>query len=147
MPEFTAMKELPRDILRRIGGTSLLALRRIGPANGARILRRRKRTAASRRAVRRRIYRRQHRRVARARLCGEGLSVPYIVTSDAFAREKLDHMKIVGARLTIVPSESGRMTGKLPRDLVEAARVIVATPDGEAPVPKVVAPCRRLTRN
>ena len=36
----------------------------------------------------------------------------HIVTSDAFSREKLDHMKILGARLQIVPSESGGMTGE-----------------------------------
>ena len=29
----------------------------------------------------------------------------HIVTSDAFAREKLDHMRILGARLQIVPSD------------------------------------------
>jgi cysteine synthase A len=50
----------------------------------------------------------------------------HIVTSDAFAREKLDHMKILGATLQIVPSDSGRMTEKLTRDMVEAARVIAA---------------------
>jgi cysteine synthase A len=47
-----------------------------------------------------------------------------IVTSDAFAREKLEHMKILGARLQIVRSESGGMTEKLTRDMIEAARVI-----------------------
>ena len=36
----------------------------------------------------------------------------HIVTSDAFAREKLEHMKVLGAKLQIVPSESGRMTKK-----------------------------------
>jgi cysteine synthase A len=46
------------------------------------------------------------------------------VTSDAFAREKLEHMKILGARLQIVRSESGGMTEKLTRDMIEAARVI-----------------------
>ena len=50
----------------------------------------------------------------------------HIVSSDAFAREKLDHMAILGAKLTIVPSESGRMTEKLTRDMVEAARIIAA---------------------
>jgi cysteine synthase len=50
----------------------------------------------------------------------------HIVTSDAFSREKLDHMKILGARMNIIPSESGRMTEKLTRDMVEAARVIAA---------------------
>jgi cysteine synthase A len=48
----------------------------------------------------------------------------HIVTSDAFAREKLDHMRILGAKLQIVPSESGRMTEKLTRDMIEAARII-----------------------
>jgi cysteine synthase len=50
----------------------------------------------------------------------------YIVTSDAFAREKLDHMKILGARLQVLHSESGGMTEKLTRDMIEAARVIAA---------------------
>ena len=35
-------------------------------------------------------------------------------------------MKILGARLQIVPSESGGMTEKLTRDMVEAARIIAA---------------------
>jgi cysteine synthase A len=48
----------------------------------------------------------------------------HIVTSDAFSREKLDHMAILGARLEIVPSDSGRMTEKLTRDMIEAARVV-----------------------
>jgi cysteine synthase len=48
----------------------------------------------------------------------------HIVTSDAFAKEKLDHMKILGANLQIVPSDSGRMTEKLTRDMIEAARII-----------------------
>jgi cysteine synthase A len=50
----------------------------------------------------------------------------HIVTSDAFSREKLDHMRILGARLQIVPSESGRMTEKLTRDMIEAAHVVAA---------------------
>jgi cysteine synthase A len=54
----------------------------------------------------------------------------HIVSSDAFAREKLDHMRILGARLKIVPSEGGGMTGKLTRDMVEAARVIAAETGG-----------------
>jgi cysteine synthase A len=54
----------------------------------------------------------------------------HIVTSDAFAREKLDHMKNLGARLTIVRSDSGRMTEKLTRDMIEAARIIRAETGG-----------------
>jgi cysteine synthase A len=48
----------------------------------------------------------------------------HIVTSDAFAQEKLDHMRLLGAELHIVRSDSGRMTEKLTRDMVERARVI-----------------------
>jgi cysteine synthase A len=48
----------------------------------------------------------------------------HIVSSDAFAKEKLDHMELLGAKLQIIRSESGGMTGKLTRDMVEAARVI-----------------------
>jgi cysteine synthase A len=49
------------------------------------------------------------------------------VTSDAFSREKLDHMQLLGATLQIVPSESGGMTAKLTRDMIEAARVVAET--------------------
>ncbi len=48
----------------------------------------------------------------------------HIVTSDAFAWEKLEHMRILGAQLQIVHSESGGMTEKLTRDMVEAARIV-----------------------
>jgi cysteine synthase A len=48
----------------------------------------------------------------------------HIVTSDAFAREKLEHTKILGARLQMVRSESGHMTEKLTRDMIEAARIV-----------------------
>ena len=50
----------------------------------------------------------------------------HIVTSDAFAQEKLDHMEILGAKLQIMRSDSGRMTEKLTRDMIEAARIIAA---------------------
>src|SRR5688572_8873886 len=45
-----------------------------------------------------------------------------IVTSDAFSKEKRDHMKALGAELTLVPSEGGRTTKKLIFDMIEAAR-------------------------
>jgi cysteine synthase A len=48
----------------------------------------------------------------------------HIVSSDAFTQEKLDHMKMLGTRLQILHSESGGMTEKLTRDLIEAARII-----------------------
>jgi cysteine synthase A len=54
----------------------------------------------------------------------------HIVSSDAFAREKLDSMRILGARLQIIRSDSGGMTEKLTRDMVAAARVITAETGG-----------------
>ena len=52
-----------------------------------------------------------------------------IVTSDAFSREKRDHMAALGAELTLVPSEGGRTTKKLILDMVEAARALSAEPN------------------
>jgi len=54
----------------------------------------------------------------------------HIVTSDAFAQEKLDHMSVLGAKLRVLPSEKGGMTEKLTRDMVEAARLIAAETQG-----------------
>lgn len=51
-----------------------------------------------------------------------------IVTSEAFAREKLQHMRALGATLDVLTSDSGGMTEKLTRDMVEAARVISQEP-------------------
>ena len=45
-----------------------------------------------------------------------------IVSSDAFAREKLDQMRALGAELTLVPSEGGKTTRKLILDMIETAR-------------------------
>jgi len=52
----------------------------------------------------------------------------HIVSSDAFAREKLDQMAALGAELTLVPSEDGRTTLKLILEMIEAARVLSREP-------------------
>ena len=52
-----------------------------------------------------------------------------IVSSDAFAREKLDQMAAYGAELTLVPSEGGRTTKQLILDMIEAARAMSREPD------------------
>lgn len=46
----------------------------------------------------------------------------HIVTSDAFSREKRDHMAALGASLTLVPSEGGLTTKRLILAMIEAAR-------------------------
>ena len=51
-----------------------------------------------------------------------------IVTSDAFSREKRDHMRLLGADLTLVASVGGGMTKELTLDMIEAARRIAEKP-------------------
>jgi cysteine synthase len=139
------MSELQRNILYCIGNTSLLALRNIVPENGSRILLKLENENPTGSMKDRMALAMIEAAEADGRLRAHGSVVEYtggstgvslslicavkgyplrIVTSDAFAREKLEHMKILGARLQIVRSESGRMTEKLTRDMVEAARII-----------------------
>lgn len=138
---------MPIDILSRAGGTSLLPLRRIVPANGTRILLKiesenptgsmKDRMAlamieAAERDGRLKPggsvveYTGGSTGVSLAQVCAVKGYRLHIVTSDAFAHEKLTHMRLLGAELTVVPSESGRMTEKLTKDMIEAARVIAA---------------------
>lgn len=51
-----------------------------------------------------------------------------IVSSDAFSKEKLDHMAALGAELTLIPSEGGLTTKKLILDMIEAARELSQKP-------------------
>jgi cysteine synthase A len=51
-----------------------------------------------------------------------------IVSSDAFSKEKLDHMAALGAELTLVASEDGRTTKKLILDMIETARRLSQEP-------------------
>jgi len=49
-----------------------------------------------------------------------------IVTSDAFSKEKRDHMKALGACLTLVPSPTGGTTKALTLEMIETARRIAS---------------------
>jgi cysteine synthase A len=51
-----------------------------------------------------------------------------IVSSDAFSRDKLDHMAALGAELTLVRSEGGLTTRQLILDMIEAARTLSREP-------------------
>lgn len=53
----------------------------------------------------------------------------HIVTSDAFSQEKRDHMAALGAELTLVPSEGGLTTKKLILDMIETARALSREPN------------------
>jgi cysteine synthase A len=139
------MHDVQRNILHCIGGTTLLALRKVVPGNGSRILLKLESENPTGSMKDRMALAMIEAAEADGRLAADGSVVEYtggstgvslslicavkgyplhIVTSDAFAREKLDHMKILGAQLQLVPSESGRMTEKLTRDMIEAARII-----------------------
>jgi cysteine synthase len=139
------MKEPPRNILHCIGDTSLLALRNVAPKSSARILLKLENENPTGSMKDRMALAMIETAEADGRLAADGSVVEYtggstgvslslvcavkgyalhIVTSDAFAREKLEHMKIMGAKLHIVRSESGRMTEKLTRDMIDAARII-----------------------
>ncbi|HYT21092.1 MAG TPA: cysteine synthase family protein [Candidatus Polarisedimenticolia bacterium] len=143
------MKELHRNILHCIGNTSLLALRSIVPENGSRILLKLENENPTGSMKDRMALAMIEAAETDGRLRAGGSVVEYtggstgvslslicavkgyplhIVTSDAFAREKLEHMKILGAKLQIVRSESGGMTEKLTRDMIEAARIIAEKP-------------------
>jgi len=51
-----------------------------------------------------------------------------IVTSDAFSKEKRDHMTALGARLTLVASPTGGTTRALTLEMIETARKLAAAP-------------------
>ncbi|MCG3195183.1 MAG: Cysteine synthase [Thermoanaerobaculia bacterium] len=51
-----------------------------------------------------------------------------IVTSEAFSQEKRDHMKALGAELSLVPSEGGLTTKSLILKMIEEAREMAARP-------------------
>ena len=145
------MRDLPRDILHCIGNTRLLPLRKVMPRSGARLLLKLESENPTGSMKDRMALAMIEAAETDGRLGSGGSVVEYtggstgvslalvcavkgyplhIVTSDAFAREKLDHMRILGAQLRIVPSDSGRMTEKLTRDMIEAARVITAETGG-----------------
>lgn len=139
------MTETQPTILDRIGNTSLLPLRRIVPVNSARILLKLESENPTGSMKDRQALAMIEAAEADGRLkpgsavveytggsTGVSLSLVcavkgyplHIVSSDAFAKEKLDHMRLLGARLQVIESESGRMTEALTRSMIEAARVI-----------------------
>lgn len=139
-------KELSKDILQCIGNTSLVPLRRIAPKHGARILLKLESENPTGSMKDRMALAMIEAAEADGRLKPGGSVVEYtagstgvslalvcgvkgyrlhLVSSDAFTREKLDHMRFLGAELQIVPSEGRGMTEKLTRDMIEAARVIM----------------------
>jgi cysteine synthase len=136
-----------RDILQLVGHTSLQPLHHVVPTNGARVLLKLENENLTGSMKDRMAVAMIEAAEADGRLSAGGSVVEYtggstgvslalvcavkryplhIVTSDAFSREKLDHMRILGAHLHVVHSDSGGMTEELTKEMVEAARQIAA---------------------
>jgi cysteine synthase A len=143
------MNKLRSDILQCIGHTSLLALRHVAPANGSRILLKLEGENPTGSMKDRAALAVIEAAEADGRLTKDGFVVEYttgsagtslalvcavkgyplrLVTSDAFAREKREHMRFLGADLEVLRSEDGKMTEKLTRDMIAAARRIAERP-------------------
>lgn len=135
----------PDGILACIGNTPLVALRSIGAAGGAQVLLKlesqnptgsmKDRMALAMIAAAEadgRLppggavveYTGGSTGVSLALVCAVRRHPLHIVTSDAFAREKLDHMRLLGATLQIITSDGGRMTAQLTHDMIAAAGVV-----------------------
>lgn len=141
------MTNAPKTILDTIGNTALLELRNVGPSNGARIrlkLESQNPTGSMKDRMALAMieapeadgrlkpggavveYTGGSTGVSLALVCGVKKHPLHLVTSDAFSREKLDHMRLLGAKLTIIPSESGKQTEKLTKDMIREAHRIAA---------------------
>jgi cysteine synthase len=139
------MTKSPTTILDTIGNTSLLELRNVVPANGARILLKLESENPTGSMKDRMALAMIEAPEADGRLKPGGAVVEYtggstgvslalvcavkkhplhLVSSDAFSKEKLDHMRLLGANLTIVPSENGKQTEKLTKDMIREAHRI-----------------------
>jgi cysteine synthase len=143
------MSGLLPDVLHTIGNTSMVPLRRVPVPNGCRILLKLESENPTGSMKDRMALAMVEAAERDGRLRPGGFVVEYtggstgvslafvcavkgypirIVTSDAFAREKLQHMRALGATLDVIASDGGGMTEKLTKDMVEAARVIAQQP-------------------
>ena len=137
------------DVLDAIGGTSMVRLRKVVPANGAALLAklewenptgsmkdRMARAVISRAEADGRLrrgdtvleYTGGSTGTSLALVCAARGYLVRIVTSEAFSQEKRDHMAALGAELTLVPSEGGLTTKKLILDMIEVARGLSREP-------------------
>jgi cysteine synthase A len=138
------------DILQAIGNTSMVRLRKVVPSNGAAVfvklewenptgsVKDRMATAVISQAEKDgRLkpggtvveYTGGSTGTSLALVCGAKGYRCRIVSSDAFSKEKLDHMAALGAELTLVPSEGGLTTRKLILDMIETARGLSHEPN------------------
>lgn len=141
----TRTASIHASILERIGSTPLVEFRSIDPAKSARILIKiesenptgsmKDRMALAMIEAAERDGRLQRggnvveytggsTGVSLALICAAKGYPLHIVTSDAFSLQKRDHMRALGAELTLVKSVDGGMDESLTRNMVETARQI-----------------------
>ena len=138
------------SILESIGGTPLVELRRVVPGGGARVLVKLESHNPTGSMKDRMALAVVRGAAARGRLAPGGTVVEYtggstgtslalvcaamrhpvtLVTSDAFSREKRDHMRALGATVVELPSEGGRTTKELIRRMIATAAELSASSD------------------
>ena len=137
------------SILDTIGGTRLVPLRHLSPANGARVLVKleyenptgsmKDRMALAMVEAAERDGRLEpggsvveytggSTGVSLAFVCAAKRIPLKIVTSEAFSQEKRDHMRALGAGLTLVHSPTGGTTKALTLEMIEVARGLASRP-------------------
>lgn len=140
---------IARNILEAIGNTPLVELRRVVPAEHARVLVKLEGANPTGSMKDRMAITVIERAESDGRLLPGGTVVEYsggstgtslalvcavkdyrlrIVTSDAFSQEKRDHMRALGADLIEVPSEGGQITKELIEEMIERAQQISEEP-------------------
>ncbi|KAL7917471.1 tryptophan synthase beta subunit-like PLP-dependent enzyme [Trichoderma austrokoningii] len=139
------MVSIKSNILETIGNTSVIQLRSVVPSNGVRVLLKVESTNPTASMKDRMAlamitaaekdgrlkpggsvveYTGGSTGVSLALICAVKGYPLHVVTSDAFAKEKLNHMRLLGATLTIIPSDNGKQTEKLTKDMIREAHAI-----------------------
>ncbi len=142
-------RDEPNDIVDSVGRTPLVALRRLAPPGGARVLVKLESRNPTGSMKDRMALSVVDRAAASGRLPPGGTVVEYtggstgtslafvcaargfpltVVTSDAFSREKRDHMRALGATVIEIPSEGGGTTRELIRSMIARAAELAAAP-------------------
>jgi cysteine synthase A len=141
------MNKSLNTVLDTIGNTSLLELRHVVPSNGARIflkLENQNPTGSMKDRIALAMieapesdgrlqpggavveYTGGSTGVSLALVCAVKKHPLHLVSSDAFSKEKLDHMRLLGAKVTLIPSDNGKQTERLTKDMIQAAHRIAA---------------------
>ena len=140
---------IAKDVLESIGNTPLVELKKVVPADHARVLVKVEGANPTGSMKDRMAIAVIERAESDGRLPPDGTVVEYtggstgtslalvcaakgykisIVTSDAFSQEKRDHMRALGADLVQVPSDGGRITKELIEEMIKKAHQISERP-------------------